>query len=366
MRAFIFFLSLWLATPAFANTLEEVLCRTTPNPVARMEGSEKLCRSLALALANVPEATSEEVRAMLTPESLAAMMALSAAWMGAQGVPVVGQAVDAALVGLGVALLAAQTAELSDVLWRYLNQAPLSRSRAELEAAAAHLSRAIAMVGVNVVAFILTKKATGAVKPGPPAPMLAPVAATGGRVVSKAIPSTPAPASSVPAFAAMGARPEVHREFPGTGARKEPDPEAFEAWIQKAERREAPRRTESHRFQVDHVGEEEFLVRGGGKEVWADGYRSSDAHLLDAKHVEKPDSSPFIKGSRCIERVRDSIRLKEFDQFSRYAAILKDPMTPAVGLEVILNDARAVPFFEGLMREFGIPGRLVVITKSAP
>ncbi|MFY0528940.1 restriction endonuclease fold toxin-2 domain-containing protein [Archangium gephyra] len=192
LRAFIFFLSLWLATPAFGNTLEEALCRTTPNPVARMEGSEKLCRSLALALANVPEATSEEVRAMLTPESLAAMMALSAAWMGAQGVPVVGQAVD------------------------------------------------------------------------------------------------------------------------------------------------------------------------------ADGYRSSDAHLLDAKHVEKPDSSPFINGSRCLERVRDSIRLKEFEQFSRYAAVLKDPMTPAVGLEVILNDARAMPFFEGLMRELGIPGRIVVITKSAP
>jgi hypothetical protein len=366
LRAFIFFLGLWLATPAWANPLEGVLCKTTPLPVERMEGSEKLCRALALALAHVPEATSEEVRAMLTPEGLTAMMTLSAAWMGAQGVPVVGQAVDTALVVLGGALLAAQAAELSDALWRYLNQAPMARSRADLEAAAAHLSRAIAMVGVNVVAFILTKKAAGTVKPGPPAPMLAPAPASGGRVVSTAIVSAPASMTGVPAFAAMGARPEVHRELPGTGMRKTPDPKAFEAWIQQAERRKASKRTESHRFQVDHVGEEELLVRGGGKEVWADGYRTSDAYLLDAKHVEKPELSPFIEGSRCSDFVRDSIRVKELEQFSKYAAILKDPATPAVGLEIILNEARAVPFFEGLMRELGIPGRIVVITRSAP
>jgi hypothetical protein len=333
-----------------------------------MEGSERLCRSFALAMAEVPEAISEEVRAMLTPESLAAMMTLSAAWMGAQGLPVIGQAVDVALVVLGVALLAAQAAELSQELWAYVNQAMAARSRADLEAAAAHLSRAIAMVGVNVVAFILTKKAAGSVKPGPPAPTprLAPATTSGGRTLSTAIPSAGTSTTSFPAFAAMGARPEVHRELPGTGGRKEPDPEAFEAWIQQASRRKASKRTESHRFQVDHVGEEEFLVRGGGKEVWADGHRSSDAYLLDAKHVEKPEISPFIEGSRCSDFVRDSIRLKELEQFDKYAAILRDPTTPAVGLEVILNDARAVPFFEKIMRELGIPGRIVVITEKAP
>lgn len=78
-----------------------------------------------------------------------------------------------------------------------------------------------------------------------------------------------------------------------------------------------------------------------GKEVWADGYRSSEAYLLEVKHVEKPESSPFIKGSRCSEVIRGKIREKELDQFHRYAAILKDPATPAVGLEIILNDARA-------------------------
>ncbi|MGZ3459375.1 MAG: restriction endonuclease fold toxin-2 domain-containing protein [Archangium sp.] len=309
---------------------------------------------------------SEEVRAMLTPQSLAAMMTLNAAWLGAQGVPVVGQVVDAALVVLGVALLAAQAAELRDALWSFANCAIGARSRADLETAAAHLSRAIALVGINVVVFILTKEAVGMARPGPPAPGLVPATVPGSRAVSTLGGSARASMSDVPAFATMGARPEIHYEQPATGARKTPDPEAFEAWIRQAERRKTPTGTESYRFQFDHAGDEEFLVRGGGKEVWADGYRSSEAYLLELKHVEKPESSPFIKGSRCNEVVRGKIREKELEQFLRYAAILKDPATPAVGLEIILNDARAVPFFEALMKELGIPGRIVVSSERSP
>jgi hypothetical protein len=31
-----------------------------------------------------------------------------------------------------------------------------------------------------------------------------------------------------------------------------------------------------------------------------------------------------------------------------------------MGLEIITNDARAVAFFDALLKEFGIPGRVVV------
>nr|WP_309890797.1 restriction endonuclease fold toxin-2 domain-containing protein [Archangium sp.] len=84
------------------------------------------------------------------------------------------------------------------------------------------------------------------------------------------------------------------------------------------------------------------------------------------KHVDKPESSPFITVSRCSDAVRHMIREKELNQFNRYAAVLKDPATPAVGLEIILNDARAVPYFEVVMRELGIPGRIVVIAEKSP
>ncbi len=80
-------------------------------------------------------------------------------------------------------------------------------------------------------------------------------------------------------------------------------------------------------------------------------------HLVRA---EKPDSSLFIEGSTCEEFIRSMIREKERIQLKRYAAVIGEPETPVVGLEIIVNDARAAPFFELLMRELSIPGQVVV------
>ncbi len=107
-------LYLLLSLPAAANSLGDALCRTTSLPVARMDSSEKLCRSFAHALTVLPAETTHEARALLTPETLAVMGTLTAAWMGSQGVPVVGEAVDAALLALGTTLLVAETGELVD------------------------------------------------------------------------------------------------------------------------------------------------------------------------------------------------------------------------------------------------------------
>jgi hypothetical protein len=42
------------------------------------------------------------------------------------------------------------------------------------------------------------------------------------------------------------------------------------------------------------------------------------------------------------------------------AAVLRDEATPAVALEVITKEVRAVPFFEALMGEAGVLGEVVV------
>lgn len=154
-----------------------------------------------------------------------------------------------------------------------------------------------------------------------------------------------------------GRKPPEHEGRPP----KKPDPAAFEKWMRKAKRRPAFEDPEgASDFQKKHAGMEEILVEGGGKQVWADGARTSDAHLLDAKYVDKPASSPYVEGSTCDERIRRIIRNKEAEQFSRYAAVILDPETPVMGLEIIINDARAMSFFEALLKEFGIPGRIVV------
>jgi hypothetical protein len=187
---------LLLAMPAAANSLNDALCRTTSLPVARMDTSEKLCRSFVQALTTLPEAMSQEARALLTPENLAVMGALTAAWAGSQGVPIVGQAVNAALLALGVTLLIDETGELADCLWRYANLAKAARSKAELDEAATYLARELSMVGINVVAFILTKKAVTKAPRGPPSPPREFALPQGGRVAETAIERASSPASS--------------------------------------------------------------------------------------------------------------------------------------------------------------------------
>ena len=70
--------------------------------------------------------------------------------------------------------------------------------------------------------------------------------------------------------------------------------------------------------------------------------------------------SPFVEGSKCSDAIRAVSRDKELDQFRKYAALLQDPQTPTIGLEVITNDARAASYFTKIMQELGIAGRVVI------
>lgn len=343
MRIITLLLCLGLALPASANSVEDALCKRASSPVEQMEPSEKLCRSFILALGQVPDAATAEVQALLTPENLATMAALNAAWLGSQGVPIVGQVVDVALLTMGVVLLAAQAADLSRALWAYANFSIGARSRSDLEEAATQLARAISLAGINVVTFILTKKVATKLNRRPPSAPPQPATPRG----------TPALGSEAstraPVLASVVMRPS-----------KVLDLKAFASWIASSRKRAVNAQTPAMEYQSARAGKQEVLVKGGGEEIWADGSRLEDAHLLEVKHVEKPDSSPFIAGSTCEEFIRSMIREKERIQLKRYAAVIGDPETPAVGLEIIVNDARAAPFFELLMHELGIPGQVVV------
>jgi hypothetical protein len=120
MRIILCCLGLLFAAPAFANSMENGLCPKASS-FSKMETSEKLCRSFIRALGKLPAETTREARAMLSPESLAIMGGATAAWLGSQGIPVVGQAVDAAFLALGVIALASQAAVVTDGLWNYGN-----------------------------------------------------------------------------------------------------------------------------------------------------------------------------------------------------------------------------------------------------
>jgi RHS repeat-associated protein len=116
----------------------------------------------------------------------------------------------------------------------------------------------------------------------------------------------------------------------------------------------------SQTYQTAHTGATEYRAVGGGEKVWADGFDRNAGQLLDAKFVEKPGRSPFIPGSDIPDFIRSKIAAKTADEFRRYAAVINDPSNPLTGLRVITNNSGAVPYFQGLMRQHGIPGSVVV------
>ncbi|WNG55511.1 hypothetical protein F0U59_12525 [Archangium gephyra] len=369
MRIILCCIGLLFAAPAFSSPLEDGLCHARPQTVEKMEKSEKLCRAFIRAMGKLPGETMKEVQAMLSPESLTLLGTMTTAWLGSQGIPVLGQTVDAALLALGVTMAAAQTATVKDSLWNYARYASEARDEAGLDTAATHLARAVATVGVSVVTFILMKKVSDKAQqqPGPPGPHfvlqpeLVPVASGGHvgnavRVKPGVVPGT----GVAPSLAVSGGHSGDERVHPEPAKPKKVDLKAFKAWLEKVKRRPAREDSEAFRYQRKHAGPEEMQVSGGGRQVWADGARPDSARVVEVKHVGDASKSPFILGSKCDEGVRLAIQTGVIAEFEHYAAVIKDPNNPIVALEVIVNDGAAVPFFESLLTRFSIPGEILV------
>jgi hypothetical protein len=60
------------------------------------------------------------------------------------------------------------------------------------------------------------------------------------------------------------------------------------------------------------------------------------------------------------KRIRRLVQKDVIEEFRRYAAVINGPTTPAVGLEVVVNDSRAILFFQALLRQFNPPGEVIV------
>src|SRR5712692_7066421 len=81
--------------------------------------------------------------------------------------------------------------------------------------------------------------------------------------------------------------------------------EEVESWVAGLRTTETPTRTAKDLYERAQTGPLNYLVEGGGKQVWADGVRVADANLLEAKYVENPARSPYIPGSDCPPFVRE-------------------------------------------------------------
>jgi hypothetical protein len=135
---------------------------------------------------------------------------------------------------------------------------------------------------------------------------------------------------------------------------------AAEAWADSLPTHTTPTGTAAGRYEVQHTGPVNYTMEGGGVKIDADGFRPSDALALEAKHVGSPDASPYVPGSKAPEFIRTRVMDGVRDELERYRDIALSPDTPMRGVEVVTNDPRAVANLEALMRELGVPGRVVV------
>jgi hypothetical protein len=121
-----------------------------------------------------------------------------------------------------------------------------------------------------------------------------------------------------------------------------------------------PQRAPAYAYQFRVAGPVEYMVDYNGVRARADGIRSSDCSLLDAKHVLNARRSAYVPGTMPDrESFVNGVRTQTLDLVSRYDALISDPMSPVTQLELITNRQEAVPYLQQLMG--ATPGRVALI-----
>jgi len=141
------------------------------------------------------------------------------------------------------------------------------------------------------------------------------------------------------------------------------DAAKFQQWIRNISTRDPAGAVGSgpRVYQERVAGLLEYEIKGGDNvKIWADGVDAATGKVIEAKYISNPGASPFVEGSSCYPPVRQKIVEQVTDEFNRYSKIIKDPQTPLIELEVTISDVQAKPFFEKLLKDFDIPGRVIV------
>jgi uncharacterized protein YukE len=135
---------------------------------------------------------------------------------------------------------------------------------------------------------------------------------------------------------------------------------AAKLWQDGLKTRPTPTSKPHGQYEVRQTGPLNYEMHGRESKIWADGFRSDDAIILEAKHVGNADRSPYVLDSAVSESKRAQILGKVEDEILRYRDVIEDSRTAARGLEIVTNEPRAVRTFQQLLEKHDVPGRVVV------
>ena len=132
--------------------------------VSELTASEKISEAFKRAMALLPEAVGQQLKAIFTPTAIASMVAVFGAYAASHAVGI-GFIADA-VMGLGAGLfLGWQAIGVVKDLFGFFD-AINATTEEDLDKAGQHLANAISTVGVDIVIGLLTKKAAGKLTSG--------------------------------------------------------------------------------------------------------------------------------------------------------------------------------------------------------
>jgi hypothetical protein len=125
--------------------------------IANLSTEKKLERVLLKAATLLPGDAGEQLKAMVSPTSLAIMAGTLVVWAGAHFFGV-GEIADLVLLLVGYVALGGVAVEAARHIAKFIQGTMKARSDADIDTAAQHLARAITLVGIQTVLILLFRK----------------------------------------------------------------------------------------------------------------------------------------------------------------------------------------------------------------
>ena len=123
-------------------------------PVSGWSLEQRIERVLGLTQDKLPGHMRAEFAALISPEAIAITIGIIAVWAASHGTPV-GPAVDILLLLIGIVALGWGVFEAASALYDFIAAVVGANSERDLDRAAQHLARAIALLGVAAFAALL-------------------------------------------------------------------------------------------------------------------------------------------------------------------------------------------------------------------
>jgi hypothetical protein len=162
------------------DEIPRILPPAPKRPISQWTTEEKVKEALRRTLPLLPAEAQEAFMALLSPEALAITLTVLTVWAVSHFFGV-GEVADVILLVAGGAFLGVAAIDIGEHLVSFADKSMNAKSSEDLDAAAHHLSEAIAKGGVQLVMFLLVKGSPKVFKQKPnihygqrPAPPIAP------------------------------------------------------------------------------------------------------------------------------------------------------------------------------------------------